>query len=135
MREEGVAEDGSAANPRRRWLGLELGGERYALAMECVTAVFRQPAGQPWLLEERRLEVAAHEGAPVFLLEASEVIHNAASEHHGEWVVALRTSQASSVGLRVASVAGPFPAVEHQGKVTHHEKVWHAVPQPAFMEA
>jgi hypothetical protein len=135
MPADAIAAESPGANSRRRWLGLLLGGQHYALAMDCVTAVFRQPPGQPWLLEERHLEVVAHEGAPVFLLDASEVINDAASEHQGEWVVALRSSQPSSVGLRVASVAGPFPAIEHQGKVTHHDQVWLAVPQPAFMEA
>lgn len=133
MRED--ASSTAGMHGRRRWLGLTLGGRHYALAMDCVTAVFRQPAGQAWLLEERHIEVVAHEGAPVFLLDASEVIHDAESEHQGEWVVALRSSQPSSVGLRVASISGPFPAVEHQGKVTHHEQVWLAIPQPAFMEA
>lgn len=134
MQETAHNADAAGGNARRRWLGLVLGGQRYALAMDCVTAVFRQPPGQPWLLEARHLEVVAHEGVPVFLLDANEVINDAASEHQGEWVVALHSSQPSAVGLRVASVAGPFPAVEHQGKVTHHEQVWLAIPQPAFME-
>lgn len=120
-----------------KWLGIKLGEASFAIALDGVLRVYYYPAAS-------RPTVEAQEGYPVFVVPAAAFLsesmaygqpieHSLSSIDIGteqlNWVIVLKSDEASKIGFRVEKTFGPFTAEEddRQGVVAYEEMVLRVV--------
>ena len=119
-----------------KWLGFKLGEELYAIALESVLRVYHHPAVDG-------VSIEAQEGYPVFVVPATSVFienSNSAGSNSSvfsnlnvqtkmNWVVVLKSDEASKIGFRVEKTFGPFIAEENvrDETVMHESMTLHIV--------
>ena len=120
-----------------KWLGFKLGESLNAIALESVLRVYHHPAANGSAIE-------AYEGYPVFIVPAAAIFAEQALDTSGlpqslfnshpatsqmNWVVVLKSDEASKIGFRVEKTFGPFVAEANKDEPTvrHEEMILHVV--------
>lgn len=111
-----------------KWLGFKLDDSLYAIALESVLRVYHHPASDGAAIE-------ASEGYPVFIVPAPDIFSEQAMDGSGlsqsNWVVVLKSDEASKIGFRVEKTFGPFVAEANKEEPTvRHEQMILQVVKP-----
>jgi hypothetical protein len=110
------------------WLGLRIDGQKMALSMSKVSAVFRShmpnDAGS-----SQTIDVEVHGGGPVFMIPIGLLFNEATDTIELEpkpdaWVVVLSRDLGENLGVRVDQVHGPFQAQPADGLVMDRHESW-----------
>ena len=123
-----------------RWFGLEIGQARLAVECSEVASVFTQSAGRAAPTElpfGNAQELLVHEGRPLLVLAPHDLFEQsdgsalayAATEGQGDWVVAMKTPEGCSIGIRADRASGPFRtaadgATTPSGLIEHNGQSW-----------
>lgn len=116
-----------------KWLGFKLGETSFAMTLDSILRVYHCPAANHPTVE-------AQEGYPVFMIPAAALLsesvpsgepiaHALSSIDIGpdqlNWVIVLKSDEASKIGFRVEKTFGPFTAEEddRQGVVAYEEMI------------